>query len=71
MSKLAKNEVVWKTSDEGFKLKSKMDQRRLIMKNNLEKSNIEIARLIQESEPTTKLKSLEMWVGRSKAFYKN
>lgn len=40
--------------------------RKQILRDNFELTNIEIARLIQEQEPTLKIKSLEMWVSRNR-----
>lgn len=40
--------------------------RQEILRENFHLSNIEIARLIQEQEPTLKIKSLEMWVSRNR-----
>jgi RecA-family ATPase len=60
------NGIVWKTFDIGFNFKSKKEQRLSILKENADKSNIDIAKLIQEYEPQTKLKSLEIWVARNR-----
>lgn len=46
--------------------KSKKDIRKQILLSHIDKSNVEIAALIQEFEPESKLKTIEMWVGRQK-----
>lgn len=55
--------IVWKTQ---AVLPTK-ETRFKIMRENLEDSNIAIARKILELEPDTKLKSLEVWVAKNRA----
>lgn len=58
------NKITWGSCGEEFK--SKKEIRLSILKANRDKTNVEIAKLIQEKEPATKIKSLEIWIARNR-----